>query len=124
MWIANPASGNAGRTTLVVTWDAVADATGYRIDVSDASFVWETRVTKDNPHTSTTYMDSTDLTASDVRWYRVFAVNDHGEGPVSDPADGMTSVKGKPGPVRNFTATAMGTAADQPDLGPAHRQRR
>ena len=105
---ANPASGNAGRTTLVVKWDPVADADGYRIDVSDDSFVWETRVTADDPHTSTTYTDSTDLTASDVRWYRIFAVNDHGEGPVSDPDDGMTSPKGKPGPVRNFTATAMG----------------
>ena len=104
----NPASGNAGRTTLVVTWDEVADAAGYRIDVSDDSFVWETRVGKDSPHTSTTYTDNTELTASDVRWYRVFAVNSHGEGPVSDPADGMTRVKGKPGPVRNFEATAMG----------------
>ena len=104
---ANPASGNAGRTTLVVTWDAVADATGYRIDISDDSFVWETLVTEDDLHTATTYTDNT-LTASDVRWYRVFAINDHGEGPVSDPADGMTSVKGKPGPVRDFAATAMG----------------
>ena len=104
---ANPASGVAGRTTLVLTWDAVADADGYRIDVSDDSFVWETRVGKDDPHTSTTYTDYT-LTASDVRWYRVFAVNSHGEGPVSDPAEGMTNVKGKPGPVENFTATAIG----------------
>ncbi len=104
---ANPASGNAGRTTLVVTWDSVADATGYRIDVSDDSFVWETRVTEDDGHTANSYTDDT-LTASDTRWYRVFALNDHGEGPVSDPADGMTDAKGKPGAVRNFMATAMG----------------
>ena len=104
---ANPASGNAGRTTLMLTWDAVADATGYRIDVSDDSFVWETLVTADDEHTANSYTDDT-LTASDVRWYRVFAVNDHGEGPVSDPAEGMTNAKGKPGAVQNFTATAMG----------------
>ena len=104
---AEAASGVAGRTTLVVTWDAVADATGYRIDASDDSFVWETLVTKDDSHTMTTYTDNT-LTADDTRWYRVFAVNDHGEGSVSDPAEGITSIKGKPGPVRNFRATTMG----------------
>lgn len=104
---AEPASGDAGRTTLVLTWDAVADATGYRIDQSDDSFIWETRVTEDDGHTANSFTDDT-LFASDVRWYRVFAINDHGEGPVSDPAEGMTNAKGKPGPVRNFTATAMG----------------
>ena len=105
----NPASGVAGRTTLVVTWDAPAggNVTGYRIDKSDDSFVWETLVGKDSPHGTASYTDNT-LTASDTRWYRVFAINDHGEGPVSDPDDGITRVKGKPGPVRNFRAAAMG----------------
>ena len=104
-----PASGDAGRTTLVLTWDAPAggNVAGYRIDKSDHSFVWETLVSKARPHGTTSYTDNT-LTASDTRWYRVFAINDHGEGPVSDPAEGDTKVKGKPGPVRNFRATAMG----------------
>ena len=102
-----PASGDAGRTTLVLTWDAVDGASGYRIDKSDDGFIWETVVGKDSPHGTTSYMDDS-LTADDTRWYRVFAVNNHDVGPVSAPNSGTTKIKGMPGPVRNFTATAGG----------------
>ena len=102
-----PASGDAGRTTLVLTWDAVDGATGYRIDASDNGFVWETLVAADAGHTMTTYMED-GLTSEDTRWYRVFAVNDHGVGPVSSPNSGETDERVMPGSVRNFTATADG----------------
>ncbi len=101
------AAGDAGRTTLVVTWDAADNAAGYRIDGSDNGFVWETLVAADAGHTATTYMED-GLTSEDTRWYRVFAVNSHGVGPVSSPNSGETDERVMPGPVRNFMATADG----------------
>ena len=97
------AEGDAGRTTLVLNWGAAADASGYRIDMSDQGAVWETMVSADDPHTGTTYTD-TDLTAEDTRWYRVFAVNSHGIGPVSNAASGTTDKKVNPGSVMNLQA--------------------
>ena len=102
-----PADGDAGRTTLVVTWTPVAGASGYRIDGSDNGFVWETLVAEDDKHTANSYME-TGLTSEDTRWYRVFAANDHGVGPVSSPDSGETDEKAMPGAVRNFTAMADG----------------
>ena len=96
------ADGDAGRTMLVLTWDAAANATGYRIDKSDQGAVWETMM-MDTGDTMTTYTDT--LTASDTRWYRVFAVNDHGVGPVSNAASGTTNNKVNPGSVMNLRAT-------------------
>ena len=101
------ASGDAGRTTLVLSWDAAANASGYRIDKSKDRRVWETMVTADAPHMATTYMHDT-LTADDLRWYRVFAVNSHGVGPISNIVSGTTSEKTNPGSVRNLQATANG----------------
>ncbi len=101
------ASGDAGRTTLVLSWDAAANASGYRIDKSKDRRVWETMVTKAAPHMDTTYMDDT-LTADDLRWYRVLAVNSHGEGPISNIVSGTTSEKTNPGSVRNLQAAANG----------------
>ena len=105
---ATPASGDTGRTDLVLTWDEPAggNVTGYRIDKSANRFVWET-MRMDTGDALTTYTDDT-LTASDTRWYRVFALNGHGVGPASANSAGETRAKGMPGPVRNFTATAMG----------------
>ena len=96
------ADGDAGRTMLVLTWGAAADATGYRIDISDQGAVWETMM-MDTGSTATTYTDDT-LTASDTRWYRVFAVNSHGVGPVSNAASGTTDDKVNPGSVMNLRA--------------------
>ncbi|MCY3692256.1 MAG: fibronectin type III domain-containing protein [Chloroflexi bacterium] len=96
------AEGNAGRTTLVLNWDAAANATGYRIDKSQDGFMWETMM-MDTGSTATTYMDTT-LTASDSRWYRVFARNSHGVSTGFDYARGGTKVKGMPGPVQNLRA--------------------
>ena len=103
-----PADGNAGRTTLVLTWDAPAggNVEGYRIDRSTQGFVWET-LEMDTGDTARTYMDDS-LKASQTRWYRVFALNEHGESPVAVPDDGTTKAKGAPGPVQNLRATAMG----------------
>ena len=103
---AEAASGDAGRTTLVLDWDAPAggNVSGYRIDMSNFGGVWETLV-MDTASTATTYtdMDST-LTASDTRWYRVFAVNSHGVGPVSNAVSGTTDERVNPGSVRNLRA--------------------
>ena len=99
------AEGDAGRTTLVVTWTAAANASGYRIDTSDQGGVWETLKTEDDPHIGTTYMDTT-LTSEDKRWYRVFGVNSHdGVGPVSNAVSGTTDEKVNPGSVTNLRAT-------------------
>ena len=102
-----PASGNAGRTTLVLTWDAVADATGYRVDRSADGAVWETipDATKDHPVSQTSYEDDDDLVGGQTRNYRVFAVNDHGTGPASASASGTTKARGLPGPVKSLMAT-------------------
>ena len=101
---AEAASGDAGRTTLVLDWDAPAggNVSGYRIDMSNRGGVWETLV-MDTTSTATTYMDDT-LTAEDTRWYRVFAVNDHGVGPVSNAASGTADDKVNPGSVMNLRA--------------------
>ena len=93
------ASGDTGRTTLVLNWDAPANASGYRIDISDRGAVWETMM-MDTGNANTSYMDTT-LTADDVRWYRVFAVNSHEIGPVSNAASGTTDKKVNPGSVMN-----------------------
>ena len=94
----------AGRTTLVLDWDAPSggNVSGYRIDMSNRGGVWETLV-MDTASTTTTYTDGT-LTADDVRWYRVFAVNDHGVGPVSNAVSGTTDKKVNPGSVMNLRA--------------------
>ena len=96
------ADGDAGRTTLVLNWDAAANASGYRIDKADNGAVWET-LTMDTGNAATTYMDTT-LTADDTRWYRVFAVNSHGIGPVSNAVSGDTDTKVSPGSVMNLRA--------------------
>ena len=97
------ASGDAGRTTLVLNWDAAANAAGYRIDISDQGAVWETMM-MDTGSTATSYTDDT-LTADDTRWYRVFALNRHGIGPVSNPDSGTTDDKVSPGSVMNLTVS-------------------
>ena len=105
------ASGDAGRTTLVLDWTAPAggNVSGYRIDMSNRGGVWETLV-MDTASTATTYTDSaltapdSALTASDTRWYRVFARNDHGIGAVSNAASGTTDERVNPGSVRNLRA--------------------
>ena len=105
--VVEPAMGDAGRTTLVLTWDAPAggNVTGYRIDKSDDRFVWDTLQANAGP--SRTYRDST-LTSDSNRWYRVFAVNPHGVGPVAVPNSGTTDEKVAPGKVRNLMAVADG----------------
>ena len=92
----------AGRTTLVLNWGAAANASGYRIDLSNQGGVWETMV-MDTGNADTSYMDDT-LSAEDTRWYRVFALNSHGTGPVSNAASGTTDDKTNPGSVMNLTA--------------------
>ena len=97
--------GKDGRTMLVLNWDEPAggNVTGYRIDKSTDRFVWENLV-MDTGNGNTTYTDAT-LTADDLRWYRVFALNDHGVGEVSNFSSHRTNDKGMPGSVRNLTAT-------------------
>ena len=106
--LVTPAPGNEGRTTLVLTWDAPAggNVTDYRIDRSMDGFVWET-LEMDTGDTARTAMDDS-LAASQTRWYRVFALNEHGESPLAVPDKGTTKAKGAPGPVQNLRATAMG----------------
>ena len=100
--------GKDGRNMLVLNWDPVTDATGYRVDRSEGGGVWETipDATEDNPVSQTSFEDDT-LKAGETMHYRVFAVNQHGIGRASAPASGTTSARGMPGPVKNLRA--MGT---------------
>ena len=93
--------------------------------MSNQGGVWETLV-MDTASTATTYTDGT-LTADDVRWYRVFAVNDHGVGPVSNRAvSGTTDNKINPGSVRNLRAMPntrrIRAPAHRPELGCSHQR--
>ena len=100
------ASGNTGRTTLVLTWQASASGAPdmYRIDVS-----------KDNEKfTRLTEVSGTTLTHSHVvrprgmdrmgtagweRFYRVYAMNSHGYGSVSTAESAFTNPLAVPGEV-------------------------
>ena len=100
------ASGNTGRTTLVLTWEAPASGAPdmYRIDVS-----------KDNEKfTRLTEVSGTTLTHSHLvrpkgmdrlptdgweRFYRVYAMNSHGYGSVSTAESASTKALAVPGEV-------------------------
>ena len=71
--------------SIKVTWDprpAEDGVTGYRIDYSDDNRVW--RFLADVSGNSSTYMDTMDVNRNTRRWYRIFATNSVGIGPVSN----------------------------------------
>ena len=103
-----PASGDAGRTTLVLSWTAPSGSTsvdGYRIDYSEDNFIYMELV-ENTGNSGRSYRDSMDLGPGDFRVYRVFAINSAGVGPVSNTASGVASGAGTPSQVTGLTASA------------------
>ena len=71
--------------SIKVTWDprpAEDGVTGYRIDYSDDNRVW--RFLAHASGNTSTYMDTMDVNRNTRRWYRIFAMNSVGIGPVSN----------------------------------------
>ena len=71
--------------SIKVTWDprpAEDGVTGYRIDYSDDNRVW--RFLAEVSGNTSTYMDTMDVNRNTRRWYRIFAINSVGIGPVSN----------------------------------------
>ena len=111
------------RTSIEVSWTAPAggNVTGYRIDISDLDLdepdrlthVWESHVA-DTGNTNTTYLDTRGLSAGAVRYYRVFALNDAGAGPVStDPNFAWAETPGAGVPDQAGRLSARGVSASQ-----------
>lgn len=100
-----PASGPAGRTALVLTWSAPADggAESYRIDISSGGSKWMY-------HKSVTQMTYTHmgLDPDTKMYYRVFAVNSAGTGPVSRDVSGSTNKVSAPAKVALTSASPKG----------------
>ena len=108
-----PASGNEGRTTLVLTWEMPESGAPdmYRIDVStdNQKFTNLTEIAG----SMTTYshvvrprgMDR-EGTAGWLRYYRVYAMNSHGYGVVSTSESATTKKLAVPGEVTNVTGSS------------------
>ena len=85
------------RTSIELTWEAPDSAsggapTGYRIDHSNDNRVW-TLLKDDTGRTATRYLVDTGVKADTERYYRVFAINEAGTGPVSvEPVTAYASV--------------------------------
>ena len=79
-----------GSRSIDVTWDAPSAGTvdGYRIDRSEDGNVW---VSHQTAHMGTSYKD-TGLTAGSTHYYRAFAVNSAGTGPVSTDVLAQTMI--------------------------------
>ena len=100
------ASGNAGRTTLVLTWEAPASGAPdmYRIDVSKENEKF-TRLTEVSGTTLThSYLvrpKGMDRAVTDgwERFYRIYGMNSHGYGAVSTAESAITNDLSVPGEV-------------------------
>ena len=101
-----------------LTWDAPTDggsSRNYRIDVSEnGGYTW---VALESDVRGTRYLNE-GLDAAQTRDYRVFAVNQHGIGPVSDTISASTAASTAPDRPTELTATIEGGDVD-PVLGEA-----
>ena len=98
-----------GVAAIDLSWDAPAAddggaVDGYRIDMSKDGNAW---MTLETSHDKTTYKH-TGLDQATSYYYRVFAVNGSGVGPVSTDVTIQTDAVTVPGAVIGLTATAMG----------------
>jgi len=99
------ASARAGSISL--SWDAptsvgASEITGYRIETSEDGVGWETLTRVDGDARSYIHRN---LTAGQQYFYRVFAVNAHGESSASNTADATVRAV-VPSAPRNLTANA------------------
>ncbi len=109
-----PAEGNAGRTTLVLTWKAPENSTvtGYRIDYSTDNVEYKELV-PNSGSTATTYTH-TGLDSGKMYVYRVFAINNAGTGLVSETYSNSTNgPAGKPDDVIGLTAARAATTPEK-----------
>jgi len=112
--LAKPADGNAGRTSLVLTWTAPerGPVTGYRIDYSTDNVEYMELVAN-SESTATTYTH-TGLKPGTLYVYRVFAINSGGTGLVSETYSTMTDgVAGEPDDVIGLTAARATTTPEK-----------
>ena len=96
-----------GHHAIKLSWDAPTSGdtpTGYRIDRSKDNGTW---FTHEPMLTGTSYTD-TGLEAGSTWFYRVFAYNTAGTGPVSEDRTETTDFATAPGRVRALIATATG----------------
>ena len=101
----SPDAGSAGRTALVLTWDAPASGetpTGYRVDVSKDNKAYTFLAMTDANTRTYKHSGVPGSTDGTTRYYRVFATNQHGAGRVSTWEDGVTTKITTPGQVRPF----------------------
>ena len=100
--VVKAAADNAGRTALVLTWDAPAAGetpTGYRIDVSEDNDKYTFLAMTDANTRTYTHSGIKGSTSGVTSYYRVFAMNSHGSGAVSTWESGTTKKITVPGQV-------------------------
>ena len=103
-----------GKATIKLTWNAPTTGgapTRYRIDVSIDTQKWVAHHVSPEGDTATNYTDTMGLKPGMTRYYRVFAMNAFGTGPVSfDPTYhfGTTTGSGAPDRVAGLSANAAG----------------
>ncbi len=105
-----------GRTQIKLTWKAPSgenmDITGYRIDRSKEGHVWMKLEPNSGDPDMLEYTDTVTGSASGMTYfYRVFAVNTSGVGPMSVIEDGTTMPLTVPKPPTKVMATADGATA-------------
>ena len=99
-----------GPKSIQVSWSAPSDGgapTGYRIDRSEDGNMWLTHV-ENTGNTDTEYLDEMKVKPGQRYYYRVFAINSAGTGPVAkdDFADAQDA--SAPGMPTNVVASGMG----------------
>ena len=96
------------RTSIGLNWVAPTTGrapTGYRIDHSTNNRVW-TRLVEKTTGTATRYPITTGVKSDTERYYRVFAINEAGTGPVSvEPVTAFASVPVAFPPVKSSRVT-------------------
>ena len=97
-----------GTRAINLDWNPPAaggSPTGYRIDRSEDGNTWTT-LKEDTGNANTAYRDS-EVEEGEVWYYRVFAVNSAGTGPVSTDILVQADAATEPGPVRVLRATVV-----------------
>ena len=105
-------------TSIELSWDPPMDGDGgipdsYRIDYSEDGMVW---YSLDPSYDSTLYTDDEGLSADEMRYYRVFAVNSTGSSDVLGPVMGTTMTSTAPDAVDDLMATTADSEAGEAPL--------
>ena len=105
-------------TSIELEWDPPMDGDGgspdsYRIDYSEDGLVW---YSLDPSYDSTLYTDDDGLSANEMRYYRVFAVNSTGSSDVLGPEMGTTMTSDKPDAIEDLRASIGPNAQKVPPV--------